>query len=79
MECAFLKVGNHKPCESKPTKNSKYCKLHNYLMKTSKVLPCIHYGKGTYSKYQVCVQCGVHKIRYMYVVECNSLRQIDVS
>ena len=40
-------------------------------------------GRGTYAKYQVCVKCGAHKIRlkhkYMYIVECNRLRQIDVS
>ena len=40
MECAFMKVGNHKPCQLKPTRNSNYCKVHNYLKKESKVLPC---------------------------------------
>ena len=29
MECAFLKVANHKACQAKPTKRSIYCKLHN--------------------------------------------------
>ena len=38
MECAFLKVANHKACQAKPTKRSIYCKLHNYLMKKSKVV-----------------------------------------
>ena len=37
MECAFLKVANHKACQAKPTKRSIYCKLHNYLMKKVKL------------------------------------------
>ena len=63
MNCQFLKVGSHKHCESKPKKNSKYCTLHTYLMKTSKVKPCLNCGKGTSAKYQICVPCGAHKIR----------------
>ena len=82
MECAFLKVANHKPCQSKPTKRSKYCKLHNYLMKKSKVIPCINCGRGTYAKYRVCVDCGASKIRlrhrYIYVVKCQRLRDINI-
>ena len=82
MECAFLKVANHKPCQSKPTKTSKYCKLHNYLMKKSKVVPCINCGRGTYAKYRVCVDCGASKIRlkhrYIYVVERQRLWNINI-
>ena len=82
MECAFIKVANHKPCQLKPTRNSNYCKVHNYLMKKSKVLPCKKCGKGTYAKYQICAKCGAHKIRlqhrYMYVVECQRLRDINI-
>jgi len=86
MECAFMKVGNHESCHSKPTTNSKYCKLHNYLMKKSKVKPCTNCGNGTYAKYQICVPCGAHKVRllhrYYEVVkpfesECRRLRNID--
>ena len=82
MACAFLKVGIHKPCQFKPTKNSKYCKLHNYLIKPSKVLPCNNCGKGTYTKYRVCVNCGASKIRlrhrYICAVECQRLRDINI-
>ena len=63
MECTFTKVGNHESCHSKTTKKSTYCRLHNYLIKTSQVKPCIQCGKGTYAKYQICVACGAHKIR----------------
>lgn len=82
MDCAFLKVGNHKPCRSKHTKGSDYCKLHNYLIQKSKVVPCIRCGRGTYAKYKVCVDCGASKIRlrhyYMYIVECQRLRNINI-
>ena len=86
MECEFLKVGDHEPCHSKSTRNSPYCKLHNYLMKTSKVKSCIVCGKGTYAKYQVCVGCGAHKIRLKhryaevvkpFIVETQRLRNIQ--
>ena len=46
MECAFLIVGNHKPCRSKLTKGSEYCKLHSYLTKKSKGVPCVSIGRG---------------------------------
>ena len=87
MECAFLKVGNHELCHSRSTKNSKYCKLHNYLMKKSKVKPCIKCGNGTYAKYQTCVPCGAHKVRLLhryyevvkpFVEECRRLGRIDI-
>ena len=50
-------------CETMSVKTYKEFKILQvaHLMKTSKVSPCIHCGKGTYSKYQVCVPCGVHK------------------
>lgn len=41
MHCAFQKVGNHNPCQLKPTNYSKYCKMHIYLMKKSKVSPAL--------------------------------------
>lgn len=75
-------VGDHKPCQLKPTRNSKYCRLHNYLIKTSKVVLCIKCGKGTYAKYKACAKCGAYQIRlkyrYIYEGECCRLRQIDV-
>ena len=36
MECAFLRVGDNEPCHLQPTKNSKYCALHNFLIKNVK-------------------------------------------
>ena len=82
MECAFLKIGDHKPCQLAPTKRSIYCGLHNYLMKTSKVVPCITCGKGTSAKYRVCMSCGGEKVRlrhrYIYLVECQRLRRIEI-
>ena len=86
MECAFLKIGNHEPCHSKTTKNSKYCKLHNYLMKNSKVKPCLKCSKGTCAKYQVCVPCGAererlrhryHEVAKPYNEEVKRLMQIE--
>ena len=37
MECGFLRVGDNEPCHLQPTKNSKYCALHNFLIKKSQV------------------------------------------
>ena len=37
MECTFLKVGAHKHCTLKSTKNSKYCKMHNFFIKIVKL------------------------------------------
>ena len=51
-------------------------------MKKSKVIPCINCGRGTYAKYRVCVDCGASKIRlrhrYIYVVECQRLRDVNI-
>ena len=30
MKSAILKVGDNEPCHAKPTKNSKYCAMHNF-------------------------------------------------
>ena len=87
MECTFLKVGAQMPCTLKSTKNSKYCKMHNFLNKNSKVKPCLICGKGTYAKYQVCVSCGAQRIRLNhryhevykpFVNECKRLRNIEL-
>jgi hypothetical protein len=61
--CKFLKMDNNKPCPFKLTKKSDYCKLHNYLLKTNKVRPCLECGLGTSAKYQICMCCGGAKIR----------------
>ena len=87
MECTYLKVGARKPCTLKPTTNSKYCKMHNFLIKNSQVKPCLVCGKGTYAKYQVCVPCGAQRIRLYhryhevckpFVNECRRLRNIEL-
>lgn len=61
--CAFLKVGDNKPCRLKPTKKSQYCRIHNFLIKTSQVKPCLGCGKGTCSKFQICNKCGAISLR----------------
>ena len=84
--CKFLKVGLHSPCKNKTTKNSCYCNLHNYRLKTSKVLPCIKCKRGTCSKYQICNLCGAGSIRKMqdywkfksYNAECLKFRKIEI-
>lgn len=88
MECAFLRLGDNEPCHSRPTKKSNYCAMHNFLIKHSKVKPCLRCGKGTWSKLQICNLCGANKIRvnerYQTVIkplhtECRRLRKISVS
>ena len=61
MECAFMKVGNNEPCRAKPTKNSKYCAMHNFLIKNSKVKACIRCGKGTSSNYKSVIHAVLIK------------------
>lgn len=87
MKCAFLRVGNNEPCHSKPTKKSVYCRMHNFLIKASKVKPCLRCGLGTCSKLQMCNKCGANNIRmnqrYHEVIkpfnsECHRLRQIEI-
>ena len=36
MECGFLRVGDNEPCHLQPTKKSKYCALHNFVIKKVK-------------------------------------------
>ena len=80
MECLILRVGSDEPCYKTPTKNSKYCTMHNFLMKNSNEKPCLRCGKRTHSKLQICNACGAYKIRYHTVkYECQRLRQIDLS
>ena len=85
MECAFLRVGDNEPCHLQPTKNSKYCALHTFLIKKSQVKPCLRCGKGTWSKLQICNPCGANKIRVNkryhtvikpYNAECHRLEKI---
>ena len=82
MLCEFLMVGD-KHCKLKATKNSNYCKIHNYNAKKSKVYKCKLCNKGTFAKYQVCSKCDAHKIRlkkrYEYIAECRKFRHIDIS
>ena len=66
MECAFLNVGDNEPCHAKPTKNAKYCAMHNFLIKSSKVKACLRCGKRTSSKLQFCDSCGANKIRVLH-------------
>ena len=77
MECGFLRVGDNEPCHLQPTKNSKYCALHNFLIKNSQVKPCLRCGKGTWSKLQICNPCGANKIRvnkryHTVIKRCNA-------
>ena len=80
---ALLKVGYHTPCQSTPTKRSKYCALHNRLVKNSKVVPCINCGRGTYAKYRVCTDYGAENVWMkhwlIYLIECRGLRRIDIN
>jgi hypothetical protein len=88
-KCSFLKINASEPhCKNKPTKNSDYCALHNYVMKNRKVrIPCLGCGKGTVAKYHMCMSCGANKIRLrhryldidqLYKLECYRLRQIKI-
>ena len=87
MECTFLRLGDNEPCRG-PQKNSNYCAIHNFLIKHSKVKPCLRCGKGTWPKLQICNPCAANKIRvnerYHTVIkpfnaECHRLRNISVS
>ena len=85
MECAFLRGGDNEPCHLQPIKNSKYCALHNFLIKKSPVKPCLRCGKGTWSKLPICNPCGANKVRVNkkyhtvikpYNAECHRLGKI---
>ena len=57
MNCQFLRIGSHEPCNRKPTKHSNYCYIHNYLIKKSNAKPCIKCTKGTTARDQICCAC----------------------
>jgi hypothetical protein len=80
--CTFLRIGDNEPCHRNHTKNSKYCKYHNYLIKTSKTKPCTRCGRGTKAKYQICIRCGsqdyYNKTIKTYKSECNRFRKISL-
>ena len=66
MNCQFLRIGSHEPCNRKPTKHSNYCYIHNNLIKKSKAKLCIKCGKGTTAKDQICCACDDKKA---YILE----------
>ena len=88
MDCKFLKVGSDKQyCSKKPVKGSVYCHMHKFIMKNDKTKPCLHCGKRTCSKLQICNKCGANNLRvkrrYHTVIkpfndECKRLMCIDI-
>ena len=74
MECAFLRVGDNEPCHSKPTKKSIYCKMHNFLIKTSKVKPCLQCPWNIGQWHRVNVRGGkVRQGQLLRIVSCLQL------
>lgn len=70
-----MRVSDHKPWQVKPTKHSKYCKLHNCPMKRKKS-DCTMYKmwyRFICAKNKVYAKCGSHKIkikhRYIHDVD----------
>ena len=79
LKCAMLPLGSNTQCKNKSVKNSIYCRVHNYIMKhnKSKTVQCLHCGKGTSAKYQICVLCGGHEVwlKHKYIDMIKPWRQ----
>ncbi len=87
--CCFIKIGKYGHCSERATKESDYCKQHNYILKNNRsiVKPCIKCGLGTKAIWLVCCACGgnlyrmnklyAEKIR-PYALEASRMRRIEL-
>jgi hypothetical protein len=83
--CEYRNIRTDKQCLTNPVKNSIYCAIHKFRVKTSHSKPCSICQTKTCSIYQVCYTCGgnifctlrrYYKTVRDYEIEARRLRQI---